>query len=124
MKIRIRGNSIRLRLTKSEVEQFGKDGKVTERTNLGSSAFVYKLAKYDGEEMSAGFEQGEMTIYIPQQIAQDWVTKEIVGFDHLIKHDNGEELYILLEKDFKCLDQTAEDQSDNYENPLAAQFNK
>ena len=28
-------------------------------------------------------------------------------------------LYILIEKDFKCLDNTIEDQSDNYPNPLA-----
>jgi hypothetical protein len=26
-------------------------------------------------------------------------------------------LYLLVEKDFVCLDETSEDQSDNYENP-------
>jgi hypothetical protein len=32
--------------------------------------------------------------------------------------ENGKELFLLLEKDFVCLDETIEDQSDNYPNPL------
>ena len=37
---------------------------------------------------------------------------------------DGNELYLLLEKDFQCLDNSIEDQTDNYENPLAAQYKK
>jgi len=32
----------------------------------------------------------------------------------------GVQLHLLLEKDFVCLDNTAEDQSDNYPNPNKA----
>ena len=31
----------------------------------------------------------------------------------------NKKLYLILEKDYKCLDTVSEDQSDNYENPLS-----
>jgi hypothetical protein len=39
-----------------------------------------------------------------------------VGFD-----DKNGPVQLLVEKDFTCLDNVEEDQSDNYPNPLAAQ---
>jgi hypothetical protein len=50
---------------------------------------------------------------MPADMANEWVATEKVGFEST---DN--ELYLLIEKDFKCLDDVAEDQSDNYPNPL------
>lgn len=43
MKIRIKGNSIRYRLTKTEVETFCKTGSYKETTNFGNSVFTYQL---------------------------------------------------------------------------------
>jgi hypothetical protein len=37
-----------------------------------------------------------------------------VGFE-----DTVDQLHLLVEKDFTCLDNVAEDQSDNYPNPLS-----
>ena len=62
-------------------------------------------------------------MYMPARMAKEWVTTEKVGFDTWMDVDNGEKLYLLLEKDFKCLDETVEDQSDNFENPLAYKHN-
>ena len=31
--------------------------------------------------------------------------------------EDGTEIFILIEKDFKCLDNTEEDQTDNFANP-------
>jgi hypothetical protein len=50
---------------------------------------------------------------MPELMAKNWATTEKVGFEET----NGP-LYLLVEKDFKCLDNVAEDQSDNYPNPL------
>ena len=41
------------------------------------------------------------------------------GFQHKQALSNGKELFLLVEKDFVCLDNTFEDQSDNYPNPNA-----
>ena len=51
---------------------------------------------------------------MPAWMLDEWTTTEKVGFDS--KEDG---LYVLIEKDFMCLDIVAEDQSDNYPNPLA-----
>ena len=41
MKIRIKGNSLRYRLTKTDVENFDRDGYLEESTNFGSQLFKY-----------------------------------------------------------------------------------
>lgn len=124
MKIRIRGNSVRFRLSKSEVEQFGNEGYVEERTEFGNTSLIYALQKSDVSELSAGFDGTKITMLVPQDIARKWADTQVVGFDNIVDMGNGKELYLLLEKDFKCLDNSSEDQSDNYENPLAAQLGK
>jgi hypothetical protein len=122
MKIRIKGNSIRLRLTKSDVDRFDKEGKVEETTDLGTVAFGYVLQRSsEVDQLTAAFNDGRITMYMPEVWAQEWTTTDRVGFDSHVPLGNGVEggLYLLLEKDFKCLDETVEDQSDNYDNPLA-----
>lgn len=124
MKIRIKGNSIRLRLSKSEVEEFGKKGHIQEQTKFGTSVLTYALKMTENKEMTASLEGNSIIMYLPQDKAIEWVQSNKVGFDAEMKNGESNGLYLLLEKDFKCLDNTNEDQSDNYENPLAAQFNK
>lgn len=124
MKIRIRGNSVRIRLTKTEVEAFGKDGYYKEQTQFGTATLTYALKRSDDEQMTATFENNTITMHLPAAHADQWVNTEKVGFDALMDLGDGNELYLLLEKDYKCLDDTGEDQSDNYENPLAANYNK
>lgn len=122
MKIRINGNSVRLRLSKSEVEQFGKEGRIESATGFGGSLFHYVLSKTAGDKMTADFENNTITMYLPENMADNWVNSEKVGYDANMDIGGGEVLYLLLEKDFKCLDNSIEDQGDNYDNPLAAQF--
>jgi hypothetical protein len=60
---------------------------------------------------------------MPEHDATNWVQTERVGYENNITLRGGEKLYLLIEKDFKCLDNTNEDQSDMYDNPLA-EFHK
>ena len=122
MKIRIKGNSIRYRLTKTEVENFGKLGMLEERTEFqNDSAFYYRLEKKPGiKNLEASFSGNRICIYVPENIANEWTGTDIVGFDHKMKIGEGKELFLLIEKDFVCLDHTFEDQSDNYPNPNKA----
>jgi hypothetical protein len=119
MKIRIKGNSIRLRLTRSEVELFGKEGRVTESTHFGNQILSYCLSQSSNKELEASFENETVTVSMPESWAQEWVQTERVGFESTMQLEQHS-LYLLVEKDFVCLDQTTEDQSDNYPNPLAA----
>src|SRR3954454_20339740 len=104
MKIRIKGNSIRIRLSKSEVVLFAKEGYVEERTELVNSALVYAVKSTASETLSADFVNGNLTLYVPANMLQQWASTDLVGLDHNMPLPNGSHLYLLIEKDFKCID--------------------
>jgi hypothetical protein len=118
MKIRIKGNSIRLRLTQTEVANFANTGYLEEHTEFGNATFTYALAN-DAEvlTLSAKMEGAKITMQVPPDLAKNWTSTNEIGFQHKQPLSNGKELFLLVEKDFVCLDNTFEDQSDNYPNP-------
>lgn len=124
MKIRIKGNSVRYRLTRSEVKTLGATGYLAEETRFGPGAaqtFVYALQTTEGiDGLRAAFDGGKITLYIPAISAKTWYDEERVGFENDVEVAPGVTLHLLLEKDFACLDNTHEDQADNYPNPNAA----
>jgi len=118
MKLRIKGNSLRIRLTKTEVNTIAETGYLEEETWFGNNRFVYALQRVDeGNTLTAALEENKMTMFVPASLTKDWPANNIVGFDANIPLAGNRSLYLLLEKDFICLDDTNEDQSDNYENP-------
>jgi hypothetical protein len=117
MKIRIKGNSIRLRLTKSEVAALSKDDSVIETIDFGNSQLHYSVTTGNNDHPNAIYGQNRITIILPKSFTSTWHGSEDVGIQHIQKNVNGSELLLLIEKDFVCLDRTFEDQSDNYENP-------
>lgn len=120
MKIRIKGNSVRLRLTKTEVANFAQFGILEEETQLLGGVFTYRLERSsEVSTPSASWIQSGIGMQIPTEIANQWTGSDEVGFQHIQVLPNGTELFLLVEKDFVCLDNTFEDQSDNYPNPNA-----
>ncbi|WP_222983092.1 DUF7009 family protein [Flagellimonas meishanensis] len=118
MKIRIKDNFVRYRLTQSEVKQFCETGKVMAHTQFPGGDLCYQLVQNDQiDNLSASFENGNITLMVPLHLANNWHKNELVGFQHELKLPDGTILHLLLEKDFVCLDNTMEDQSDNYPNP-------
>lgn len=118
MKIRIKGNSIRIRLSRPEIDDFGRNGYLEERTEFGDSAFVYALKnEANANELSASFASGKIIVTVPGPITKEWTTTEKVGYDNNMDIGSSKKLFLLIEKDFKCLD-SAEDQSDNYDHPV------
>lgn len=114
MKIRIRSNSLRFRLTRSEVEQFAREGMYKEKTPIGDETLTYVLQRSMEPTMKATLHNNIITLSVPEQLADEWTGTDRVGVDC-----NEGSLYLLVEKDFTCLENVAEDQSDNYPNPLA-----
>jgi hypothetical protein len=118
MKIRIKGASLRIRLSRSEVAKIVHDGLITEETPFRNSTFRYILKRIpEGSALTASFEGNNITMYVPQPLISEWDTNSLVGIDAHMPVSNDSSLYLLLEKDFQCIDQTTEDQSDNYINP-------
>jgi len=118
MKIRIKGDSVRLRLTQTDIRNLGQKGYVQELTHFGNAVFGYRLQRSDEvSELLADFSEGNITVFIPDDFAKILVTTDKVGYDTSQPLGENKSLFILVEKDFQCLDHTLEDQSDMYLNP-------
>jgi hypothetical protein len=115
MKIRIKGNSLRYRLTISDVRELAGGGYLKDSTTFGNTTLTYALQSAELPYLKATFEQNTITLFIPKTLVNELINTDKVGFDH-----TDGSLYLLIEKDFTCLDNVAEDQSDNYPNPLAS----
>jgi hypothetical protein len=103
MKIRIKGNSLRYRLTKGDMSILEEKGELEEHT---------KLKKTDKSMLAADFIENRITLFMPADMIAEIIHTDKVGF----QNTHGE-LFLLVEKDFTCLDNIEEDQSDNYPNP-------
>jgi hypothetical protein len=123
MKIRIKGNSIRLRLTKSEVGMFCKEGNYAETIDFGTSSLTYRLMAKEGlTGLEADYSGNTITIFIPMEAKQNWYDSARVGYSGTIVAETENQLSILVEKDFVCMDESVKDQSDNYPNPKLQQL--
>lgn len=114
MKLRIKGNDIRYRLTRTDVDRFAAEGRLEETINFAGQPLLYVLQETAGEKLSVTYENNMITLYMPVDWKNEWAHSEKIGYSNAYG-----ELNLLIEKDFKCLDDVAEDQSDNYPNPLA-----
>lgn len=125
MKLRIKGNSLRLRLSQTEVSHFKDQGKCADQINLGGRTLFYSLEKSESAQLKVEFIGDHISVLVPIETGQQWTKDETqVGFDHSWKDESGNELLILVEKDFACLaERPHEDESDNFPNPMAGQAN-
>ncbi|MCJ7935755.1 MAG: hypothetical protein MUW56_19545 [Chryseobacterium sp.] len=112
MKIRIKDNSIRFRLTQSEVSELGRNGIVSSCTEFVDRPFIYAIEKTEDKILSAAFIENKIVMKMPEAMVEELVSTDTVGFD-----GQAGVVKLLVEKDFVCLDNTQEDQSDNYPNP-------
>ena len=119
MKIRIQGNTIRFRLTKQEVSDFASHGELRGKVEFGSSELVYQLIRYQQKDFSVSFVRGVISVNIPESTVNAWANSEQVGFEGEVTYPNGQNLSLLVEKDFQCLIPRKEDESDFFDNPKA-----
>lgn len=120
MKIRIKDNSLRLRLTRSEVEAMREVGAVTSTTGFpGARQFRYSLQSSPvSDDPAACYAENEITVRIPETTILAWATTEQVSITGDQVLDDGQVLSILVEKDFTCLvPRDGEDESDMFANP-------
>ncbi len=118
MKLRIRGNSIRLRLQMSEIERLSETGNVSETTHFSSDQRLkYSVRSSESAiAIEASFGNDEVSIVVPLKIAEEWCSTEKVSLKAVQTIDEGSVLKILLEKDFKCLARS-EGEDDMFPNP-------
>jgi hypothetical protein len=120
MKLRIRDNSIRLRLTRVEVDAVREQGVIMAKTGFpGGREFRYRVESSPASvNPAAFFSDNEITVRLPETMVLAWATSEQVSMLGEQVLDDGAKLTILVEKDFACLvPRDDEDESDMFENP-------
>ncbi len=115
MKLRIKGNTIRIRLSEPEVNKLAAGGSVTEETRFPTHTLTYKVQVAD--TVLADFQDKTVTVQLSKTEVDRWAATGRVGISHEITLENGDILSILVEKDFKCLTVRPEDESDLFPNP-------
>ncbi|GAA0890703.1 hypothetical protein GCM10009122_03820 [Fulvivirga kasyanovii] len=119
MKIRIKGNTLRLRLSQSEVDEVKNEGRTSDSIDFGHRKLIYTLQVIDQAEVSASYDGDFIMVNIPPEISENWANTDQVGFEAEQPLEGGDKLYILIEKDFQCLNpRRGEDESDLFDNPL------
>ncbi|WP_291912905.1 hypothetical protein [Chitinophaga sp. CB10] len=120
MKIRLRGNSIRYRLDKIDMELLETVGKIDSITHIGAGTLHFVIRGKDIPAPIAKLEHDGVHLLIPITQLHLWISSGEVGFSLNIANEDGSNLAILVEKDFKCLTDRDEDDSQSFDNPMAS----
>jgi hypothetical protein len=123
MKLRIKGNSLRLRVSPSEVARLLKHDCLEETIHFGPEAnakLTYALQQDPAvSTLTVQYVENRVTVLIPANHADTWGRTDQVGIAEDISLGELGALSVLIEKDFACLDQNEEDNQDTFANPNA-----
>ncbi len=120
MKLRIQGNSIRMRITQGELNEMANNGVVRDTISFaGGSTLTYSLVRDAAcESPSAAMAGNTISICLPSTAVDEWISTEQVSLRGTQNLDGGSDLIILVEKDFACLQpRENEDESDMFPHP-------
>jgi hypothetical protein len=115
----MKGDSLRLRLTRGEVQQLAQSGRVEEHVHIGAHGLlIYRVQRAPtAAAVGASFNNGVIEIQVPDATAREWCDSELVTLD-VVQHQDAVDLRIIVEKDFACLaPRSDEDESDNFPHP-------
>lgn len=120
MKLRIKGDSLRLRVTPSEMSRLLQSGRIEETIHfsLESDAkltYALMLAAQDGG-IALRHLPHEIAVVISSALAYAWADGEQVGIYGAVNTAAGL-LELAIEKDFACLDKNDGENEDTYPNP-------
>jgi hypothetical protein len=123
MKVRIKGNSLRLRISRSEVARLLEGDCLEETIHFAPDAcarFTYALQQDRLiDKPTVQYTENRATVMIPVDQANAWGITDQVGIAEDISLGNLGSLALLIEKDFACLDRSDEDDHDAFPNPNA-----
>jgi len=122
MKLRLRENSIRLRLLQTEVIQLRETGNVSETIVFGikpTENLTYSLrTAAEASEISAQIIDNQIEVFLPLLVAENWTDSNEVGIYGIQKIGDLAVLKIIVEKDFVCVERPLDaDNADAFTHP-------
>ncbi len=104
MKLRLRKNSLRLRVNRREAQSLASGIALQERVEFpGGTALSYIVEPVSNAPADTSFQDGVIRIGIPREQLRAWETSDEIGV-YLEFPAGGNTLNIALEKDLECVD--------------------
>lgn len=125
MKLRIQGNSLRIRVGRSELAQFLHQGRIEDAVQFTPApearlAYALEVSPADTTQTQVRYSLQEVAVILaPRQVVQ-WSLETEVGVYSQVPIGAGNLLEVIVEKDFACLDRSDEGNKDAFANPLAS----
>ena len=116
MKLRIQGNSLRLRLSQKEVSQLRDAGHIESCIEFAPECrLLYRLeVSFRAQSVTASLAGDTVRVTAPTHVIANWAESEQVSIE--VTSSSG--LYVLIEKDFQCLHKPDHQDVDAYPHPL------
>lgn len=125
MKLRLKGNSIRIRLDRRDLAGLIERGGIEDALRFGPGAefcYAVEAASAPRGKPTASYAEGRLIVTIDPEDVRAWAATDRIGFDHEQAVGAGT-VRVVLEKDFACLDRAAGGEVDDahaFPNPSAA----
>ena len=121
MKLRIHTNSIRLRVTRTDLKRLIGTGRIAETVILGVAAeanLTYALEwAHMPQPITMVYRPREIAVVVSSEAAREWADQpRQVGIYGRVAVAGGE-LELIVEKDFACLNGEAAENLDTFPNP-------
>ena len=121
MKLRIKGNSLRLRVSRSELTRFLSPSRIEETIHFGPGSeamLTYALESAPlNTEATIRYSPHELTVNISEEQTRKWSEAREVGIYTTVDIGAKGLLEVIIEKDFGCIDRSDEDNTDTFANP-------
>ena len=122
MKLRLRDDTLRLRLTRSEIGQLIDEGSVFGETRFGPN--THEVLRFglrairETSGLTVTYVVSTIEVGLPADRIQEWQKTDRVGFEETVDIGDGQVLKVLVEKDFKCLtSKSRSDDADTFPHP-------
>jgi uncharacterized protein DUF7009 len=123
MKLRIKGNSLRLRVSRSELASFLEGNKIEETIHFTPSPedrLTYALdSASQTSSVRVEYSRQMVTVILSLDQARIWAAEDEVGVYSTVDIGSEGSLEVMIEKDFACIDRSDEDNQDTFANPHA-----
>ena len=121
MKLRIKGDSLRLRVSPSEVTRLLQSGRVEETIHFGKAddaKLTYAILTSTAHHHALAVRRlaQEIAVIVPLAQARAWAGGEEVGMYSAVDTGAGQ-LELAVEKDFACLGKSDGENRDTYPHP-------
>lgn len=122
MKLRIKGNSLRLRLGPAEIGRLLEFGRVEDTIHFApqpGAALTYALEIASVKaDASLRYRPNEVTVLLSPEAATQWAQSDEITISGQSEVGEGV-LSLIVEKDFACLDHSDREDEDTFPHPKA-----